>query len=290
MAQSQPAKDHWTAEAYSASASFVPKLATTVLQWLNPRSEDVILDLGCGDGQLTAQLKDDCASVTGIDSSANFITAAKKAHGSTPGLSWHVHDCRYLDRWVNFQEEAYTEVFSNAALHWILRDETTRHDVLQNVYKSLKPGGTFVFEMGGKGNVAEVHTALIAAVAHQGLGVDDAQALCPWYFPSEEDMKIQLHAVGFTVEKMELEYRPTKLTANEGGGLEGWVRLMGAKFLDVFDLAATKNRLGSDSAAKKDAVVEEVCQLLKTVITHEHDGSMYLGYVRLRVLARKPGK
>ncbi|KAI4241714.1 MAG: hypothetical protein L6R40_004391 [Gallowayella cf. fulva] len=277
MTEQRPAKDHWTQDAYSASASFVPELATTVVQWLDPQPSDVILDLGCGDGPLTAKLKHSCASVAGVDASANLITAAKKAYGTIAGLSWHVQDCRFLDRWVNFHEGAYTKVFSNAALHWILRDTNTRVTVLQKVYKMLTPAGTFAFEMGGQGNVAEVHTALMAAVMHQGVDIDAARELCPWFFPSEALMKKMLEQVGFTVEKMQLEYRPTKLTSDKEGGIEGWARLMGAQFLE-----------GLDSSTKKEAAVKEVCELLKTVITHEDDGSMYLGYVRLRVLARKP--
>lgn len=277
MAQQEPSKDHWTQEAYSTSASFVPELATTIVRWLNPQPNDVILDLGCGDGVLTAKLKQTSASVIGVDASSNLITSAKHSYGSIPGLSWHVHDCRYLDRWVYFQEGAYSKVFSNAALHWILRDPSTRRSVLHNVYTSLQPGGTFAFEMGGAGNVAEVHTALLAAVIHQGLSIDEARELCPWFFPSEALMRNMLEAVGFIVEKMELEYRPTRLTEAEEGGIEGWARLMGAKFLD-----------GLNASNKRDAAVKEVCELLKTVITHEEDGSMFLGYVRLRVLARKP--
>ncbi|KAI4225961.1 MAG: hypothetical protein L6R36_003533 [Xanthoria steineri] len=276
MAQ-RPAKDHWTQEAYSTSASFVPKLATTVLQWLDPQPDDIVLDLGCGDGVLTTKLRESCASATGLDASASMITAAKKTYGARAGLSWHVQDCRYLDRWINFQKEGYTKVFSNAALHWILRDPSTRDAVLQNVFHILKPGGTFAFEMGGQGNVAEVHAALIAAVAHQGISIEDARQLCPWFFPSEALMKQMLEKVGFTVQKMELEYRPTQLTADEDGGIQGWVRLMGAQFLE-----------GLDSSAKSETVVKEVCEVLKTVISHEEDGSMYLGYVRLRVLATKP--
>ncbi|KAI4173263.1 MAG: hypothetical protein LQ346_008444 [Caloplaca aetnensis] len=277
MAQQQPSKDHWTQEAYSSSASFVPELATTIVQWLNPQPHDRILDLGCGDGVLTAKLKENCASVTGVDASANLVFAAKRAYGSIPGLSFHDQDCRFLDRWVNFQEGAYTKVFSNAALHWILRDPSTRASVLRNAYTFLKPGGTFAFEMGGAGNVAEVHTALMAAVMHRGIGIEEVRELSPWFFPSEVQMKHMLETIGFTVEKTELEYRPTRLTSEEQGGIEGWVKLMGAQFLEVLD---------SDS--KREAAVKEVCELLRTVITHEEDGSMFLGYVRLRVLAKKP--
>ncbi|KAL8863906.1 MAG: hypothetical protein Q9174_007519 [Haloplaca sp. 1 TL-2023] len=131
--------------------------------------------------------------------------------------------------------------------------------------------------MGGKGNVAEVHTALIAALVHQGIDIQQGQDLSPWFFPAEEMMTKLLEAAGFVVERVETEYRPTKLTDEEDGGIKGWVRLMGASFLDALE---TKD--------KKDAVVKEVCDLLKTIITHEEDGNMWLGYVRLRAVARKP--
>ena len=133
-----------------------------------------------------------------------------------------------------------------------------------------------MFEMGGAGNVADVHAALLAALVHQGVGIEKARESCPWFFPSEEMMKEMLEEVGFRVEQMKLAYRPTKLTEEKGGGLEGWLRLMGANFLDV---------LPTDE--KKEAVVREVCDVLQTVLTHEEDGSMWLGYVRLKVVARK---
>ncbi|KAI4138124.1 MAG: hypothetical protein L6R39_006952 [Caloplaca ligustica] len=272
-----PSRDHWTQEAYSKSAPFVPALASTVVEWLDLEPHDRILDVGCGDGTLTAELKERSESVTGLDSSANLITAAKKAYGSIPGLSFHVQDCRYIDRWVHFHEAAYTKVFSNAALHWILRDCSTRMPVLHDAYTVLEPGGLLVFEMGGAGNVAEVHTALMAAVIHQGVAMEKARELSPWFFPSEAQMKQMLEDVGFVVERTELEYRPTKLTTEEQGGIEGWTRLMGAQFLD-----------GLDSESSKEAAVKEVCELLKPVINHDEDGSVYLGYVRLRVVARKP--
>ncbi|KAG4221523.1 hypothetical protein PC116_g30001, partial [Phytophthora cactorum] len=58
-------KDHWSSEAYQHSASFVPKLATKILQWLDPQKDDVILDIGCGDGVVNIQLQDILAQGSG---------------------------------------------------------------------------------------------------------------------------------------------------------------------------------------------------------------------------------
>ncbi|KAL9073488.1 MAG: hypothetical protein Q9161_002909 [Pseudevernia consocians] len=269
-------KDHWTANAYSASASFVPLLTQEIVQWLDPQPTDTILDLGCGDGVLTAKIRSSCSHVAGFDASANLIKAAENTYGSNEALAWNLLDCRYLEHSNAVKEAGYTKVFSNAALHWILRDASTRMSVFRGVYRALQPGGTFVFEMGGAGNVADVHTALLAALVHQGVGIEKAREACPWFFPSEDLMKEMLEQAGFKVEMMKLQYRPTKLTAEKEGGLGGWLRLMGANFLDVLS-----------TEAKREAVVREVCDVLQTVLTHEEDGSMWLGYVRLKVVARK---
>lgn len=269
-------KDHWTTNAYSASASFVPLLTQEIVQWLDPQPNDNILDLGCGDGWLTAKIRSSGCRVAGLDASANLIKAAENTYGINQGLTWKLVDCRYLESSSAIKEAGYTKVFSNAALHWILRDASTRMSVFRGAYRVLQPGGTFVLEMGGAGNVAEVHTALLAALVHQGVAIQDAREACPWFFPSETLMKEMLEKVGFKVEKMKLDYRPTKLTTEKEGGLEGWVRLMGANFLDVLP-----------TIEKKEAVVREVCDVLQTVLTHEEDGSMWLGYVRLKVVAKK---
>ena len=276
MAQPQP-KDHWTHEAYSASASFVPELTWKVVNWLNAQNSDIILDLGCGDGSLTTRIKKQCAFVEGFDASANLIDTAQKTYGTVPNLTWHVQDCRYLEESSDLKHGGYTKVFSNAALHWILRDPNTRTSVLRAAYKALRPGGLFVFEMGGAGNVAEIHSALLAALVRQGLTIEAAREASPWFFPSEKLMQQMLEEVGFSMDRSEIEYRPTKATAEKDGGLEGWVRLMGANFLEALT-----------STDKKEAAVKEVCDVLKSVITHEEDGSVWFGYVRLRAIAKKP--
>ena len=258
-----------------ASASFVPELTATVVSWLDPQPKDMILDLGCGDGVLTHKISKQCAAVTGLDASPNLVETAQTAYGSSSDLIWHVTDVRYLETSPLLQKEHYDKVFSNAALHWILRDPSTRSSVLRAAYQALKPGGALVFEMGGAGNVPEVHAALLAALVHQGLNIVEAREASPWFFPSVELMSRLLESAGFEIEKSQLEYRPTKLTSDEGGGLEGWVRLMGAQFLE---------RLPEQ---KRAVAAKEVCDILETILTHEEDGSKWLGYVRLRFLARK---
>ncbi|KAJ5625463.1 hypothetical protein N7510_001772 [Penicillium lagena] len=267
-------KDHWSSEAYANSASFVPKLTQTLLKYLDPTPTDKVLDIGCGDGKFTENFLPAVGSVLGIDSSAAMIDFATKNYES-PKAKFRVVDCRFLENDPSIVDGSYDKVISNAALHWILRDETTRMSTIRAVHGCLKSGGTYVFEMGGHGNVAEVQTALIHALVQQGISVETARKTSPWFFPSDVWMKNALEEVGFHVEKVELEYRPTKLTTSANGGLEGWVRLMGAQFLEILP------------TEKQEVVVRQVCDVLQTAVTRVEDGSQWLGYVRLRGIARK---
>lgn len=131
-----------------------------------------------------------------------------------------------------------------------------------------------MFEMGCHGNVPEALTALIFALVQHGVPIEKAREASPWFFPSEAWMRSALESIGFHIKHMETEYRPTKLTSTADGGLAGWVRLMGAQFLEVLP------------AAKREATVQQICDVLQTAVTKE-DGSQWLGYVRLRGIATR---
>jgi hypothetical protein len=78
----------------------------------------------------------------------------------------------------------YDKVFSNAAMHWILRPEAHREDFFRGVRHSLKPGGVFCFEMGGMGNVAEMRGVFLSVVGRR-IGIQKAAEAEVWFFPDE---------------------------------------------------------------------------------------------------------
>ncbi|KAL2831723.1 S-adenosyl-L-methionine-dependent methyltransferase [Aspergillus cavernicola] len=267
-------KDHWSSEAYSTSASFVPKLTQTLLKYLDPQPTDKVLDIGCGDGKFTDAFIPHVGKVLGVDSSPAMIESANKDYGGEKA-EFSVLDCCNLEQDSAIADGTWDKVVSNAALHWILRNENTRISTLRGVHASLKPGGMFVFEMGGHGNVSEVSTALMFALVQQGVPIEKVREVYPWFFPSVTWMTNALESIGFKVVKMEMEHRPTLLTSATNGGLEGWVRLMGATFLDVL------------APEKREAAVKEICEVLQTAVTRVEDGSQWLGYVRLRGIAQR---
>lgn len=257
----------------------MPKLTAKVVSYLAVSESDRILDIGCGDGPLTAQIAAAAPQghVLGLDASQNFITSAQEKHASK-NCTFRLQDCTRLSECAEAVNGQWDKVFSNAALHWILRNPETRTSVFRDIHSALKPQGLFVCEFGGKGNVGEVHAAMLSALVQRGMSIEHAREASPWFFPSVDWLRAVLEETGFMVEKVESEYRPTKLnpkSADGSGGLEGWIKLMGAEFIAGFD---DKERAD---------IVKEVCKILETVVTREEDGSQWVGYVRLRAVARK---
>ena len=243
----------WSAQNYAENGRFVADLAGGVFELLNPQRGERILDLGCGDGALTKRLVDSGASVVGVDSSADMIAAAKASRaGCAPGA------CGESFRF----ESEFDAVFSNAALHW-MHDQDA---VLAGVARALKPGGRFVAEMGGHGNIAAIEVALRAVFERNGL---QAEKLETNYFPTPAAYGAKLERHGFRVEQIGLIPRPTALPAS---GMRGW--------LETF----RRGVLADLSAGMKEVVLEETVELLRPSLCDEA-GNWTADYVRLRFKA-----
>ncbi|HSG94518.1 MAG TPA: class I SAM-dependent methyltransferase, partial [Afifellaceae bacterium] len=126
------ATQRWSPDTYDDNVRFVTDLGAGVLEWLDPKPGERILDLGCGDGVLTVKLIESGADVVGADASEDFIQAARER-----GI-----DARLIDGHTLTFEKEFDAVFSNAALHWMTQPEK----VIAGVARALKPGGRFVAE------------------------------------------------------------------------------------------------------------------------------------------------
>jgi trans-aconitate methyltransferase len=206
----------WDAGLYDAKHAFVWENAKGVVELLAPKPGERILDLGCGTGTLTSEIAASGAEVLGVDRSPEMIEEARKKF---PALRFEVCDARSLE----FSAE-FDAVFSNAALHWIPEASL----VLKGVARSLKPGGRFVAEFGGKGNVYNVVAALETTLTQ--LGVSPAGANI-WYYPSVSEYATLLEQHHFEVREAVLFERPTKLEDGERG-LAIWITMFCASYLN----------------------------------------------------------
>jgi len=244
----------WDPLAYERNGAFVHGLAGGVLEWLDPKPGEYVLDLGCGDGQLTRRIADSGAHVLGVDASAEMVAAARER-----GLEAEHASAEELP----FRDATFDAVFSNAVLHWVRGQDA----MLGQVHRVLKPGSRFVAEMGGHGNIAAIHVALIAVLERHGFGEREKSEN---YFPTAESYAARLEKHGFAVEQIALIPRPTLLPAS---GMEGWLRTFRRGVLEA---------LPSDA---REAVLRETIELLAPALRDEA-GNWTADYVRLRFSAR----
>lgn len=248
---SSPAQ-HWNPAQYAENARFVSDLGLPVLELLSPQPGESILDLGCGDGTLTSKLVESGCTVVGVDSSPEMIVAAKSL-----GLNVQVMDGQTLP-FIN----EFDAVFSNAALHWMKNPE----QVIVGVWRALKPGGRFVGEFGGYGNVAAIVKAIEFALFSR-----DVVIAHPWFFPRPEEYRVCLEARGFVVESLALIPRPTPLP----GDLCGWLETFAQPYTSALPAPETRG------------LMSEIVEALRPMLCDAH-GIWHADYVRLRFSATKP--
>jgi trans-aconitate methyltransferase len=247
----------WNAGLYDDKHSFVWKMAAGLLDLLAAQPGERILDVGCGTGHLTAQIAEAGALVTGIDRSPEMVHQAQEKH---PDLRFQVMDARE----ITLPAESFDAVISNATLHWITEPER----VIAGIARSLRPGGRFVAEFGGKGNTAQ----FLAAAARAWSRLDLPGAMPhPWFYPSVADYAGLLEQYAFEVTYATLFDRPTSLEDGERG-LRNWMDMFGGTFLGTL----------SDSQREQ----------FKTVVEGEarpilfRDSHWIMDYRRLRIVAR----
>lgn len=246
-------KQTWDRQAYGRDGAFVHGLAGGVLEWLAAKAGERILDLGCGDGQLTARIAVSGATVNGVDASAAMVAAAR-ARG--------LEVVEASAEWLPYPDGGFDAVFSNAALHWV-RDQDA---MMSEVRRVLRAGGRFVAEMGGHGNIAAVRVALMAVLARHGYG-DREDGVN--YYPTAESYARRLKRHGLRVERIELIPRPTTLGES---GMAGWLGTFRRGVLDGLP------------EPLRETVVEETCALLAPALRDE-EGAWIADYVRLRFVA-----
>lgn len=250
------AASRWAPADYASTGAFVPALGAPVLALLDPQPGEAILDLGCGDGVLTQKIVVAGAKVIGVDASGEMVAAARER-----GVQAHVADGQALE--FNGQFDA---VFSNAALHWMLDAGA----VATGVFRALVPGGRFVGEMGGEGNLATLRRALREELSARGYALPAAD---PQWYASVDELAAVYGSAGFVEIDAQLIPRETELA----GGVARWVRTFRAGVMDVAGVPEEERE------AIATAVERRVASQLQ-----RHDGSWFADYVRLRFTMRKP--
>ena len=246
----------WDADKYAQDFSFVHKYGNDVLELIDFDKAQTAIDLGCGNGALTERIKSKGVSVIGIDSSPDMLKAARENYSD---IEFILADA------TDFSVEYPVDlVFSNAVFHWIDREKQI--DMLSCVSKALKQEGQFVFEFGGYGNNALIHSALSDEFREAGLDYK-----MPFYFPTIGEYASLVEKAGLTVVSAFLFNRMTELQGENG--LLNWIDMFIKLPFDNID-EESKSRI------KKNTVEKLKSQLFI-------DGKWYADYVRIKMKAVK---
>ena len=248
---------NWNVSLYNEKHGFVYQYGSQLIDLLNPKEGELILDLGCGSGQLTSKISES-ASVIGIDSSEEMIKASQDLFPEIDFYQMNADSFSF--------DQSFDAIFSNAVLHWVKDQKTTT----TNMFNHLNTGGRLVVEFGGYGNVATIVDALRWSLKNHGF--DENAALERWYFPSISEYTSLLEDAGFEVSLAQLYDRPT-LLESKNEGIKDWIEMFGTNFFQGID---TKD---------KAAILTEVQDKVRS--TCFKDGQWHADYRRIRIMAVK---
>ena len=257
----------WNPADYARHSQGQERWAKELLGLLSLKPDEDVLDIGCGDGRITAEISrlTPAGRVVGIDRSPDMVAFATEHFPAAefPNLSFLQADASALP----FRDE-FDVIFSNAVLHWVL----DHRPVLAGLARSLRPGGRCVLQMGGKGNGAIVIRALESCLQEPNWRARHTSEL-PYGFHGIEEYQGWLQEAGLTADSVELLEKD--MLHSTRSDFTGWVRTawlpyterVPAEIRDQFLEAVTERYLGE-------------CPLDTT-------GQVHVAMIRLQVLAHK---
>jgi trans-aconitate 2-methyltransferase len=259
----------WNSKDYAAHSATQFRWAKETIAKLNLRGDESVLDIGCGDGKVTALIAARLPSgkVTGIDSSGDMIAFASKQYPRSqfPNLLFTRMDATKLAYSGQFDV-----AFSNAALHWV-PDQLA---VLRGVRKALKRPGRLLFQMGGRGNARDIIEILEELATMDRWRPYFRDFSFPYIFASPQEYDEWLRSAGLVPKRLELI--PKDMTQDGRDGLVGWIR---TTWMPI------TGRIPED---RRDRFISEIAEGYIEQHPLDHDGLVHVPMVRLEIEAEKP--
>ena len=258
----------WNPGEYERNSSAQKKWGGEQIGKLSLSGDERVLDIGCGDGALTAMIASRLprGEVTGIDLSGEMVAHARFRYPASeyPNCHFIAIDAREM-----IFESEFDLAFSNAALHWVRE----QGQLLERVFRALKPGGRILFQMGGYGNAAAVFDIVRDITAEYSWKPFFEGLSPPWRFCSDREYASLLEAAGFIPLRVELI--PVDMVHNNRPELEGWVRTTWIPFLERLP------------ACKQEEFIGEVVTRYLAFHPPDREGRTHMKMVRLEAEAHK---
>ena len=215
----------WNADDYAKNSSAQQVWARELLLKLALRGDESVLDIGCGDGRITAEIAHQIpnGNVIGVDSSHDMIALARKNFPAErhSNLLFERIDARSLP----FKEQ-FDIVFSNAALHWI----KDHKPVISGIKNSLKPNGRMLLQMGGKRNAESILSVLENIITETNWNQYFSGFAFPYGFHDPQMYQLWLNEA--YLKPIRIELIPKDMSYKNKDGLAGWIRTTWLPYTD----------------------------------------------------------
>lgn len=260
----------WDAQQYAKHSASQFAWALELITKLKLCGDETLLDIGSGDGKVTATIADRLprGKVIGIDNSKEMIELARRRHGDYPNLQLKFKhlDVRQLD-----ENNRFDFVFSNAALHWI----KNHPPMLLRIRKAIKIGGRLLFQMGGRGNAEQV-VAILDKLIGGKWGSYFSGFAFPYGFHSPEEYSQWLVDAGLKPLRVELIEKDMLHNGKEN--LAGWIRTTWLPYLEKVP------------PHSRESFIENIVDSYLSIHPPDDDGTVHVRMKRLEVEAVKPSR
>lgn len=261
----------WNAEDYHKSSAEQQKWARELILKLALKGSERVLDIGCGDGKVTAETAEKLpnGSVLGIDNSEEMISFARDNFSSkiNPNLAFQLMDARNM----NFISE-FDVVFSTTTLHWVINHLS----VLKGIKRSLKPGGMVLLQMAGKGNAIKILEVLETIVNSKKWHRYFTDFVFPWAFFGEDEYNVWLKDVKLKAKRVELI--PKDMIHKGKEGLSAWIRTTWLPYTQRV------------SEGRRDEFIDEIVDKYIKNYPLDNGGFIHVQMMRLEVEAENENK
>jgi trans-aconitate 2-methyltransferase len=259
----------WNADEYAQSSKTQFLWARELIGKLHLKGDERILDIGSGDGKVTAEIARYLpnGSVIGIDSSSDMVTRASQTfhRDMVPNICFQQGDARSL----SFRNE-FDIIFSNAVLHWVL----DHRPVLGGIHDGLKQGGRTLLQMGGKGNAHDVCDAFDRIKLENEWCRYFEGFSFPYGFYGPEEYHEWIRDAGLIPNRVELIQK--EAIHDDYTAFEGWIRTTWLPYTQ---------RVPEE---KRNSFITELAAEYLAAYPADESGRVHVGMVRLEVEAYKP--
>ncbi|MDE3067601.1 MAG: methyltransferase domain-containing protein [Verrucomicrobiota bacterium] len=258
----------WNPAEYAAHSAAQHAWARELIAKLELQGDEHVLDVGCGEGKITAEIARALpqGSATGIDASPQMVKFAKRAFPPErfPNLEFRVMDARK----IRFTRR-FDFVFSNAALHWIGDHEA----VLRGASSALRSGGRLVVSCGGRGNAQDVFVALRPELRLKRRREFFRGMPKPYFFYAPADYEHWLPRFGFKIRRVRLAPKDATYVGREG--FAAWLRTTWLPYVQ----RVPENR--------REEFIAAVAERYLAKHPPDPDGTVHVRMVRLEIDAVK---